>query len=90
MFEHTFIGLDVHAVDVVGCALNPETGELVRKTMPADPAMVLEWVRRLNRRSRQCTNQGRRVIFWPGSCRKQASIAWSRHLPSSSEPLATG
>ncbi|UNK45758.1 IS110 family transposase [Arthrobacter sulfonylureivorans] len=46
MFEHTFIGLDVHAVDVVGCALNPETGELVRKTLPPDPAVVLQWVRR--------------------------------------------
>ncbi|WP_181039037.1 transposase, partial [Arthrobacter sp. Y81] len=46
MFEHTFIGLDVHAVNVVGHALNPATGEISNHTMPADPAMVLEWVRR--------------------------------------------
>jgi transposase len=46
MFEHTFIGLDVHAVNVVGHALNPGTGEISNHTMPADPALVLEWVRR--------------------------------------------
>jgi transposase len=46
MFEHTFIGLDVHAVNVVGHALNPGTGEIVRHTMGVDPAVVLEWVRR--------------------------------------------
>ncbi|MET3206879.1 hypothetical protein ABIB17_001924 [Arthrobacter sp. UYEF6] len=44
MFEHTFIGLDVHAVNVVGHALNPATGEISNRTMPADPAMVLERV----------------------------------------------
>jgi len=45
MFQHTFIGLDVHAVSVVGCALNPDTGELVRMSMDADPAVVLDWIR---------------------------------------------
>jgi transposase len=46
MFQHTFIGLDVHAVSVVGCALNPDTGELVRMAMDSDPVVVLDWVRR--------------------------------------------
>jgi transposase len=46
MFEHTFIGLDVHASSVVGCALVPETGELVQAKMDSDPAVVLEWIRR--------------------------------------------
>jgi transposase len=46
MFEHTFIGLDVHAVNVVGHALNPGTGEINCHTMASDPAMVLEWIRR--------------------------------------------
>ncbi len=46
MFHHTFIGLDVHAVAVVGCALNPDTGELVKASMDADPAVVLEWIQR--------------------------------------------
>ncbi|WP_427004580.1 IS110 family transposase [Pseudarthrobacter sp. H2] len=46
MFQHTFIGLDVHAASVVGCALVPDTGELVRMQMDSDPAVVLDWVRR--------------------------------------------
>jgi hypothetical protein len=44
--ENTFIGLDVHAVNVVGCALDPATGELMRTTMAADPAAGLDWIRR--------------------------------------------
>ncbi|MDQ6740838.1 MAG: IS110 family transposase [Actinomycetota bacterium] len=46
MFQHTFIGLDVHAASVVGCALTPETGELVQMKMDSDPAVVLDWIRR--------------------------------------------
>jgi transposase len=46
MFEHTFVGLDVHAVNVVGHALNPVTGEISTHVMASDPAIVLEWVRR--------------------------------------------
>ena len=46
MFEHTFIGLDVHALNVVGHALNPATGEISGHTMACDPAVVLERVRR--------------------------------------------
>ena len=46
MFQHTFIGLDVHAVNIVGHALNPSTGEVSDHAMPSDPALVLEWVRR--------------------------------------------
>ena len=38
MFNHTFIGLDSHAASVVGCALNPDTGELVRMQMNSVPA----------------------------------------------------
>lgn len=44
MYQHTFIGLDVHAVSVVGCAFNPDTGELVRMQMDSDPAVVLDWI----------------------------------------------
>jgi hypothetical protein len=46
MFEHTFIGLDVHAFNVVGYALNPDTGEITQPTTATDPVIVLEWVRR--------------------------------------------
>lgn len=45
MFNHTFIGLDVHAASVVGCALDVDTGELSRKTMESDPVVVLDWIR---------------------------------------------
>lgn len=45
MLNHTFIGLDVHAASVVGCALVVDTGELVRKNLDLDPAVVLDWVR---------------------------------------------
>ncbi|WP_434619503.1 hypothetical protein [Arthrobacter sp. A5] len=44
MFEHTFIGLDVDAASVVGCALTPETGELVQMKKDSDPAVVLDWI----------------------------------------------
>lgn len=46
MFEHTFIGLDVHAVNIVGHAMNPSTGEISTHTMVAEPPVVLDWVRR--------------------------------------------
>ncbi len=45
---HTFIGLDVHAVNIVGCALIPETGEILRATMASGPAAVLAWPRRFS------------------------------------------
>ena len=46
MYQHTFIGLDVHAISVVGCAFNPDTGELVRMQMDSDPSVVLDWIQR--------------------------------------------
>ncbi len=48
MYNNTFIGLDVHAVNIVGCALDPDTGELVRMQMDSDPAVVLEWILRFD------------------------------------------
>jgi transposase len=48
MFQHTFIGLDVHSISVVGCALNPDTGEVVRMSMDSDPAVVLDWIGRFD------------------------------------------
>jgi transposase len=46
MYNRTFIGLDVHAASVVGCALVPDTGQLVRMKMDSDPAVVLDWIHR--------------------------------------------
>lgn len=45
MIENTFIGLHVHAVNMAGCELFPETGEILRATMASDPAAVLAWPR---------------------------------------------
>lgn len=46
MYEHTFIGLDVHAATIVAHAMNVDTGEVVRASMDADPAVVLDWIGR--------------------------------------------
>ena len=39
----TSIGLDVHARSIKGCAFNPYTGEVERKTFAYDPAAVADW-----------------------------------------------
>ena len=39
----TSIGLDVHARSIKGCAFNPYTGEVWRKSFEYDPASVAEW-----------------------------------------------
>ena len=40
----TSIGLDVHARSIKGCAFNPYTGEVERRSFPYDPAAVADWV----------------------------------------------
>lgn len=45
--ERTFVGLDVHARSVVGCALDDVTGELTRARLGPDPLGVLAWLRAL-------------------------------------------
>ena len=42
--ERTSVGLDVHALSVVGCAIDGVTGELDRRRLTPDPAEVLAWV----------------------------------------------
>ena len=39
----TSIGLDVHARSIKGCAFNPYTGEVERRSFPYDPAAVADW-----------------------------------------------
>ncbi|WP_245580203.1 IS110 family transposase [Arthrobacter castelli] len=48
MFEHTYIGLDVHAQSIVGCAMNTQTGEVFREKMASDPVAVRSWVQRFD------------------------------------------
>ena len=40
----TSIGLDVHARSIKGCAFNPYTGEVWRKSFGYDPVAVAEWI----------------------------------------------
>ena len=40
----TSIGLDVHARSIKGCAFNPYTGEIWRKSFAYDPAAVADWI----------------------------------------------
>lgn len=40
----TSIGLDVHARSIKGCAFNPFTGEISRKSFAYDPASVADWI----------------------------------------------
>ena len=43
----TSVGLDVHARSVVGCAIDGETGEVLRRTMTPDHGDILTWIRSL-------------------------------------------
>jgi transposase len=42
--ERTSVGLDVHALSVVGCAIDGETGELDRRRVSPDPGDIYQWV----------------------------------------------
>lgn len=44
MSERTYIGLDVHARSIVGCALNIDTGEITRSRFEDDLLGVCQWV----------------------------------------------
>lgn len=44
MNQRTYVGLDVHARSVVGCAIDRRTGEIIRQRLPANNAGVLDWV----------------------------------------------
>lgn len=45
--QRTSVGLDVHARSVVACAIDEDTGEVVRRRFGYEPAVVVEWVRSL-------------------------------------------
>ncbi|KQQ98231.1 transposase [Arthrobacter sp. Leaf141] len=44
MNKRTYVGLDVHARSVKGCAIDQETGEILRQSLAGSEAGVLEWV----------------------------------------------
>ena len=45
--ERTSVGLDVHARSVVACAIDGETGELIRARLSPQHEVVLGWLREL-------------------------------------------
>ena len=45
--ERTSVGLDVHARSVVGCAIDTQTGELIRARLVPQPEAVLHWLGQL-------------------------------------------
>lgn len=44
MNKRTYVGLDVHARSVKGCAIERETGEILRQSLAAKDAGIFEWV----------------------------------------------
>ena len=44
MNKRTYVGLDVHARSVKGCAIDLETGEILRQSLAANDAGIAEWV----------------------------------------------
>lgn len=44
MNRRTYVGLDVHARSVKGCAIDRETGEILRQALAANEAGIAEWV----------------------------------------------
>ncbi len=44
MDKRTYVGLDVHARSVKGCAIDHETGEILRQSLAGNDAGIAEWV----------------------------------------------
>ena len=43
MNKRTYVGLDVHARSVKGCAIDRETGEILRQSLAANDAAIADW-----------------------------------------------
>lgn len=85
MNKRTYVGLDVHARSVKGCAIDRETGEILRQSLAASDAGIFEWVSGLPGPVLVAYEAGPtgfglpRVLALP-----QGSNVWSRRRPSSS------
>ena len=44
MHERTHVGLDVHALSVVACAIDGQTGEILRGRLTPDNGEILAWI----------------------------------------------
>lgn len=47
MNQRTYVGLDVYARSIVGCAIYQRTGQIIHQRLPVNHAGVLDWVQGL-------------------------------------------
>jgi transposase len=47
MNQRTYVGLDVHARSILGCAIDGRTGEIKHQRLPSNNAGVVDWVKGL-------------------------------------------
>ena len=47
MYQRTSVGLDVHALSVVACAIDGQTGEVWKQRLCPDSGEILAWLRSL-------------------------------------------
>lgn len=50
MFQRTSVGLDVHALSVVACAIDGRTGDMFKQRLCPDHGEILAWLRSLQGR----------------------------------------
>jgi hypothetical protein len=90
MNKRTYVGLDVHARSVKGCAIDHETGEILRQSLAANDAGVAEWVSGLPGPVHVVYEVGTTGSGSPGYCWMQGLSVWSRHPRSFSGRPGTG
>ncbi len=47
MFQRTSVGLEVHALSVVACAIDGQTGDVFKRRLCPDYGEILGWLRSL-------------------------------------------
>ena len=90
MHERTHVGLDVHALSVVACAIDGQTGEILRARLTPDHGEILAWLRACLVRAGWFTRPDRQGSCWHGSCGSPVLTAWSRLRPSFNARPGTG
>jgi hypothetical protein len=66
MNKRTYVGWDVPARSVKGCAIDRETGEILRQSLAASDAGIAEWYPGCRALSWWSMRQVPRDSAWPG------------------------
>ena len=90
MNKRTYVGLDVHARSVKGCAIDRETGEILRQSLAANDAGIADWVSGLPGPILVVYEAGPTGFGLARLLTSAGSSAWSRRRPSSSDRPGTG